>query len=100
MAAESKIPAWFEPVSVEKSRRINSVVKYVSVMLLHFYSHVYYILQRFLISSCMSLSFFFLRLDFGAGMDKNGVWDIVNCIPHFTCTEFNLQKFLRDGSHC
>lgn len=45
MAAESKIPVWFEPVSVEKSRRINSVVKYVSVMLLHFYSHVLYITE-------------------------------------------------------
>ncbi|KAL6218607.1 hypothetical protein ACLB2K_011817 [Fragaria x ananassa] len=30
LAAESKIPVWFEPVSVEKSRRINSVVKYIS----------------------------------------------------------------------
>ncbi|XP_050363043.1 pseudouridine kinase-like isoform X2 [Argentina anserina] len=30
LAAESKIPMWFEPVSVEKSRRINSVVKYIS----------------------------------------------------------------------
>ncbi|KAM5548948.1 hypothetical protein ABKV19_000390 [Rosa sericea] len=31
LAAESKIPVWFEPVSVEKSRRINSVVKYISI---------------------------------------------------------------------
>ncbi|KAK9942436.1 hypothetical protein M0R45_008103 [Rubus argutus] len=30
LAAESKIPVWFEPVSVEKSRRINSVVKYIN----------------------------------------------------------------------
>ncbi|KAB2603065.1 ribokinase [Pyrus ussuriensis x Pyrus communis] len=30
LAAESKIPVWFEPVSVAKSRRINSISKYVS----------------------------------------------------------------------
>ncbi|XP_068324125.1 pseudouridine kinase [Pyrus communis] len=30
LAAESKIPVWFEPVSVTKSRRINSISKYVS----------------------------------------------------------------------
>ncbi|XP_020426014.1 uncharacterized protein LOC18766349 isoform X2 [Prunus persica] len=30
LAAECKIPVWFEPVSVVKSRRISSVVKYVT----------------------------------------------------------------------
>ncbi|XP_034227410.1 uncharacterized protein LOC117636832 isoform X2 [Prunus dulcis] len=30
LAAECKIPVWFEPVSVAKSRRISSVVKYVT----------------------------------------------------------------------
>ncbi|KAL5788546.1 hypothetical protein ACOSP7_005495 [Xanthoceras sorbifolium] len=31
MAAESNVPVWFEPVSVTKSRRIASVVKYITV---------------------------------------------------------------------
>lgn len=36
MAVESEIPVWFEPVSVEKSKRIASVVKYVSAMIIEF----------------------------------------------------------------
>ncbi|CAK7329730.1 unnamed protein product [Dovyalis caffra] len=33
LAVESNIPVWFEPVSVAKSRRVASVVKYVSALI-------------------------------------------------------------------
>lgn len=41
VAAESGIPVWFEPVSVAKSRRVASVVKYVSASCLLIITCIY-----------------------------------------------------------
>lgn len=53
----SKIPVWFEPVSVAKSERIVSVAKYVSVIRFHTSPvyHDYHLSRMFILEIVISI---------------------------------------------